>query len=139
MTAKKAQRQIEGGREREEMETECKAESESERNAIFRSLMCKSKCFLYNWVRTAHYSRLREQAFRLLTPSDPSRSAAGSVSHQTNRNLTVVVFKRCHIVPKRRGSWRDVWEGRRGRGRAFLWTNENKAHSASLLVIRPID
>lgn len=46
-------------RERREGETERAAESEIERNAIFRGLMCKSKCFLYNWVTTAHYPRLR--------------------------------------------------------------------------------
>lgn len=60
MTAKKAERQTERGGEGWR---QCKTESESERKAIFRNLMCKSKCFLYNWVRTAHYSRLTEQAF----------------------------------------------------------------------------
>lgn len=80
--------------EGEEMETECKAQSESEKNAIFRSLMCKSKCFLYNWVRTAHYSRLREQVFVLLTSSDPTLGESGHISHQNDRSITVVAFKR---------------------------------------------
>lgn len=44
MTAKQAERQIEGGRERRDRDR-VQRESESERNAIFRSLMCKSKCF----------------------------------------------------------------------------------------------
>lgn len=117
MTAKQAERQIEGGRE---MQTECK--TESEKNAIFRSLMCKSKCFLYNWVRTA-------QLFQTHRTSVQSFDSGRSESRHSGSNFTVTVVKRCHIASKRREKLARCC----GKGRqAFLWTNENKAQAASL-------
>lgn len=79
--------------------------------------------FLYNWVRTAHYSRLAQQAFSHLTPTDPSLGAAGPIEAVTI--LCVIKGE----VGKLFGNG----------GKAFLRTNENKARSASQLVIRPID
>ena len=71
------------------MEIECK--TQSERNTIF-SLMCKSKCLLHNWVRTALNTRLREQAF-VLFDSDSMQGAADQIYQQNNRNTAVTLLK----------------------------------------------